>query len=239
MKQHIVLDGREIEYELEYKSVKNINLRMKPDGKIYVSANRRHSLSKIEAMIDSNSSMILHALDRFAAARESVPSPVKYITGEKIAVLGELLEIEVRKSSSNMVFSENGSLIIAVREPDDSGLKERLVDQWMKKFSSAVILDYCRTYYPKFERYCGIAPTVRFRKMKSRWGSCIPRERILTFNTRLAYTPRECIEYVVVHELAHFAYADHSRNFYSIVESVLPDWKQRRDMIRKYEFLLT
>ena len=64
--------------------------------------------------------------------------------------------------------------------------------------------------------------------MKSRWGSCNPGKGILTFNTQLMYAPPECIEYVVVHEFAHFLQPNHSALFYNEVAAVLPDWKDRR-----------
>jgi predicted metal-dependent hydrolase len=67
--------------------------------------------------------------------------------------------------------------------------------------------------------------------MVSRWGSCQPRENILCFNTALIEAPVECIEYVVAHEFTHFLEANHSKSFYNKLEKIIPDWKQRRNIL--------
>lgn len=73
---------------------------------------------------------------------------------------------------------------------------------------------------------------IRMRMMTSRWGSCNPRTGNLTFNYRLAAYPDECIEYVVIHELAHLVYADHSGEFWEFVSRFCPDYKRCRYLMR-------
>ena len=191
MQKTIILNGREINYELEYKKVKNINLRIRPDGTVHVSANRFHPKSRIDALLYSNADMICRALDKYAAAKESVSN---------VKVLSRATE---------------------------------------GKRCDAILMPLCRKYYPYFAKYCGPFPEIKYRRMKSRWGSCRPKENILTFNTRLAYVPERCAEYVVVHEFSHFVHANHSAAFYNTVAAFMPDWKAQRTEIRKYETLLT
>ena len=191
MEKTIILNGRRISYELEYKKVKNINLRIKPDGTVHVSANRLHSMFRIESLLYSNADTICRALDKYEKAKESVS------------------EIQVY-----------------------SRAKEG-------KLCADAVMPLCEKYYPHFSRYCGAMPEIKYRRMKSRWGSCRPKENILTFNTRLAYVPPKCVEYVVIHEFSHFVHPDHSKNFYSTVASFMPDWRKYRTEIRKYESLLT
>ncbi len=71
-----------------------------------------------------------------------------------------------------------------------------------------------------------------YRNMKSRWGSCQPSTGRICINTRLALYPPECLEYVVVHELAHLLVANHGPEFRQLMTKVMPDWKQRRDLLR-------
>ena len=191
MQKSIVLNGRQINYELEYKKVKNINLRIKPDGTVHVSANRLHSRFRIESLLYSNADTICRSLDKFEKAKESV---------------GGIQELSRTKEGSNC---------------------------------AAAVMPLCEKYYPYFKNYCRKMPEIKYRRMKSRWGSCRPKENILTFNTRLAYVPARCVEYVVVHEFSHFVHADHSKDFYNTVAAFLPDWKTLRTEIRKYESLLT
>lgn len=74
---------------------------------------------------------------------------------------------------------------------------------------------------------------VRFRRMRSRWGSCSSLGN-LSFNTLLSYLPDELVEYVVLHELAHMLEMNHSRRFWGILEYYIPDWRERREMLRYY-----
>ena len=191
MQKKIVLNGREVPYELERKQVKNINLRIRPDGSVHVSAAGSHTMKQIEALFVANEKMILRSLEKAELLRE-------------------------RASSIPQVSrSEEG------------------------KLCEAVVLPFCRRYYPSFKAYCRESmPEIRYRRMKSRWGSCAPKTGVLTFNTRLAYVPDECTEYVVVHEFCHFLYPNHSAGFYAAVAAFLPDWKDRREELRKYEGLM-
>ena len=69
--------------------------------------------------------------------------------------------------------------------------------------------------------------------MKSEWGSCIARKRKLLFNLELARVPKECIEYVVVHELTHLAVQNHGPAFKALMTQRLPQWKERRKQLRQ------
>ena len=91
----------------------------------------------------------------------------------------------------------------------------------------------CREVYPYYEKKGVKYPQIKFRKMKSRWGSCHPTKGILTFNTNLIYAPIECVEYVVLHEFTHFLQANHSPKFYEELEQVCPDYKECRRMLKE------
>lgn len=88
-------------------------------------------------------------------------------------------------------------------------------------------------YYPEFKQYGIKYPMLRYKDMKSRWGSCIPSKNIITLNKQLAAVPRECVEYVVVHEYCHFLEPNHSQRFYAHVERHMPDWRERRKKLNK------
>ena len=76
------------------------------------------------------------------------------------------------------------------------------------------------------------AGSLAYRNMRSRWGSCQPETGRICINTRLALYPPECLEYVVVHELAHLLEANHGPAFYAILDRALPTWKSARDKLR-------
>lgn len=179
MIKELNLKGKIIKYELQYKNVKNINFRIKPDCSIFVSANKKVSITAIEEFIVSKGEFILKALDKY----------------------------------------EN-RVVIPV-EP-----------QFSEKEVISIILDMCEKVYPYYEKRGIEYPQIKFRKMKSRWGSCHSTKGILTFNTELKYAPLKCIEYVVWHEFTHFLQPNHSAKFYAELEKVMPDWKGYRKRLK-------
>ena len=74
---------------------------------------------------------------------------------------------------------------------------------------------------------------LQIRRMTSRWGSCIPSKGKITLNSRLIEAPGEAVDYVVLHELAHMKYPHHQKSFYDFIARFMPDWKERRDMLKK------
>ncbi len=85
----------------------------------------------------------------------------------------------------------------------------------------------------KWECIMGVkAGKLAYRNMKSRWGSCQPSTGRICINVRLALFPPDCLEYVVVHELAHLIVADHGPQFYQIMDTYLPTWRDSRAKLR-------
>ena len=90
-----------------------------------------------------------------------------------------------------------------------------------------------RRFYPYFAHRVDRVPDLLVRDMTSRWGVCHPAKKRITLNLKLAAYPPEALEYVVVHEYAHFAVPGHGPDFWAEVARVLPDWKSRRALLRR------
>ena len=81
-------------------------------------------------------------------------------------------------------------------------------------------------------RFIELPTAIRIHPMKTRWGSCNFQKGTLNFNLYLIDQPRECIEYVVMHEFAHFLCPDHSPAFHALMTTLMPDWKERREKLK-------
>ncbi len=79
-------------------------------------------------------------------------------------------------------------------------------------------------------------PTLTIRHMKTRWGSCSRHGRIL-INLRLIQAPLELIDYVIVHEVCHLKEHNHSKRYYLLLDTAMPDWRERRERLNAYEFV--
>lgn len=88
-------------------------------------------------------------------------------------------------------------------------------------------------WYPVVQAYGAARPRVTIRRMKTRYGSCSVNSSRITLNDILMFAPRECAEYVVLHELAHFLHPNHGKAFYQFIERYMPDWKEREKVLHK------
>ena len=86
-------------------------------------------------------------------------------------------------------------------------------------YINSIIIKYSNAISRKVE-------SVKFRNMTSRWGSCNVKNATITLNTILFRKPIICLEYVLLHELVHLVYANHSRDFYNLLESLMPNWRE-------------
>lgn len=233
MIKEIVLNGRNIQYDLQRKAVKNVNLRIKANRQIFISANHSVSEKSIEEFLMSKSDYIIKVLEHYEELAKYVPKPKQYVDGESFRVLGRDRRLKVVQGKENSVESDEAYIILTAKNVDDLWLKKKLMNRWLIMICSDTIQALCEAVYPKFQKY-GIAfPEIRYRNMISRWGSCQPKRGVLTFNYALAEAPVSCIEYVVIHEFTHFLQPNHSRKFYQQLAMFMPDWEERKQILEK------
>lgn len=229
----IILNGREICYVLERKNVKNINLRIKADQSIYMSANIRVTDDVIEEFLRAKADYILRVLDHYADIAKYSPKPKQYIDGESFKILGHDRRLKVVHGKINTVESDESYITLTVKDTSNLELKKKTMDKWIKNYCQEILNDVCKNVYPKFQKYGVAVPELRFRNMVSRWGSCQPKRKILTFNISLIEAPLSCIEYVVTHEFTHFLQPNHSKKFYVLLSMFMPDWQERKKILEK------
>ncbi len=227
----ILLRGRTVTYELTRKSVKNINLRVRRDGSVAVSAPRSVSLASVEAFLREKQDWLLLALLRTAARSPAMPE--RLADGTAIQLFGVQKTLCFVPGPRNSAAVSGNALMVSLSRPDDPALRQRVLTAWLRDRCREAVLACCRAHYPRFAALGVAPPTVRFRSMKTRWGSCQPAKGVLTFNYALVHASPACIEYVVLHEFTHFLHPDHSAAFYACLSGYLPDWKQRREELNR------
>ena len=237
MIRSITLSGKNVQYNYQQKNVKNINLRIKSDQSIHVSANPCVPLDTIEEFLVSKSQYILDALQYYEELRRYSPQPKQYIDGETITVLGHDRRIRLLEGIRNTIESDMSYIYLTVKNKNDYDARKRTIEKWMHGFCKETINKVCENVYPKFKKYDIGFPEIRYRNMISRWGSCQPKRNILTFNYQLIEAPMFCIEYVVTHEFTHFLYPNHSKLFYQQLSMFMPDWKDRKEVLERSSLL--
>lgn len=229
----VIADGREINYHLERKTVKNLNLRIRKDGNVFVSANTAVPVEQIDKFVCSKASYVLNAIVKFEEMAQYRPQPKQYVSGETFYVQGRGLRLQLSQAPKDSITSDGIYIYLSVKDPNDSEKKRRIVNRFLDQQCKAVFDEIIDELYPMFRKYGVERPVLRIRDMETRWGSCLVKKGIVSLNKRLLEAPRYCIEYVVMHELCHFIHPNHSKQFYNFLAMLMPDWKERKQFLDK------
>lgn len=228
MLRTVEADGNAISYTLERKPVKNINLRIRADQCVYVSAPKDVAAKMVDAFVVEKSAYILRALKKFKDRYRESTLENNFVNGETVKFLGRNLRLKVKNASRSKVESDESYVTLYVKDVQDADLKKRVLETWLRKKCKDEITAICKKVYPQVKKYGVAFPEIQLREMVSRWGSCSPKKGFMTFNTALIAMPVSCIEYVVTHEFTHFLYPNHSKKFYQQLATFMPDWEERK-----------
>lgn len=242
MEKKILFGDVSVPYELQYKNVKRINLRVHRDGRVCVSANRFVPQKQIDDFLIQNAEFILETMDKFRRMREAgdgmtVGRNRQYGDGDILYLRGEPYRLRVMPGHRESVEAVGKVLLLMQKDVQDAERRKRMMDKFLTEQCRESIEALCHKVYPEFEKLGVKWPEIRIRSMVSRWGSCHPAKGVLTFARQLVEVPERCIEYVVVHEFAHFIHPDHSPRFHDFMTAMMPDWKERRSMLNSRSWI--
>lgn len=235
MSQHTIETSRGVlTYTLHRKQVKNINLRVRIEGTVSLSANPRVSLSTIEDFILRKADFIFDALENFQEkAPLDAPIPVSR-TGDSVLYLGGELVIAVVEGKAKIPWNREGTLFVVTENVQDSAKIQRQVDKFFQQRSQELFASLMVKYQSLLDPYGIPLATLKIRSMTSRWGTCHTGKGVVTLNSKLIHVPISCIDYVVLHEFCHFVHPNHSKAFYNLVSQFMPDWKTEKKQLEKY-----
>lgn len=156
---------------------------------------------------------------------------IAYLERESHHVWGKryLLSV-VEADESPSVELKHSRMILKTRPGTDEPKRQQIVEDWYRGQVKTATADLIAKWEPK------IGVTVAgfyVRRMKTRWGSCNSQARTIRLNTDLAKKPRECLEYIVVHEMIHILEPTHNERFQAFMNEFMPDWKHRRQVLNQ------
>lgn len=225
---HTEING--ISIEIIKKNIKNMHLYVQPpDGKVQVSAPNHLSDESIFMFIRTKIGWIKKQQEKFK--NQPRQTERQYVSGESFYVLGKqyYLQVEYSYKGNSLVLSGNKA-ILTVRKESTPKQREAFVREWYREILKAEI----KKYLPKWERktrlYCDSWQT---KYMTTRWGTCNTNTRKLWFNLQLAKKPIGCIEYVILHELAHLQVKNHGSDFIAILDRYMPNWREIKKMLNE------
>ncbi len=216
-------------YEVHRKKVKNINLRIKPNMEIYISAPMNLHSDYIENFIRSKEKWIKQVLQKIEEAKQN-QLPSQYLSGEKHKYLGKEYELEVKQGNSNRVSIKEGKIILTVISNifENSDEKKKVMEKWYFENAQKVFVNTIQKWLEILDESI---EKLSIKPMKSRWGSCNYVKRYINLNTELIKRTQFEIEYVVLHELTHLKYPNHGKGFYRYIENYMPNYKMAEKML--------
>lgn len=222
---------KSIEFDLVRKDVKNINLTVRPNGEIFVSANNSIAIKDIKRFVKSKGKWIVENLDYFKRNEPVKRIPREYMTGETFRYLGKQYKLKVFEGKEEGVRYFRGTIEMYVKDKTNYEHKKKMMDNWYGERIEVIFNESLDRMYKLVKRYNIKYPKLNSRKMTTRWGSCIIEENKIILNKDLIKAPKYCIDYVVLHELIHFKYSDHDFNFFNLLYILMPDWEKRKKIL--------
>jgi predicted metal-dependent hydrolase len=215
----------EISIEVTRKDIKNVHLSVHPpDGHVTLAAPCATRLEVARAYAISKLGWIRQQRQKLEdQARET---PRQFIERESHYLWGRrhLLNI-VTRDGKPAVTLDHKRITLSVRPGSDARKRAEVIHQWHKSLLHQAVPEIIRRWEPKLE----VKVTAYFlQRMKTKWGSCNPRAGHIRLNTELVKKPKDLLEYVIVHEMAHLLAPTHSEQFSAILDRHYPSWRDAR-----------
>lgn len=225
--QYSVIYGKEnISYKLIYTRRKTLQIAVYPDKTITVRAPVGTTLAEVEQRVLKRAAWIKKQIDYFEQFEPRTP-PRRYVGGETHLYLGRSYRLKICPCDIDQVKLIHGYFHVSIKDEITEARVKELLDRWYAEKAADRFEESFARCWPDFEKFGVKKPRLKIKMMKKRWGSLSPKG-VMTLNTDLIRAPRECIDYVVTHELCHLKHHNHGPNFYRQLDKVMPDWKKRK-----------
>ena len=209
------IDDKIYEVIIVKKRNKNTYIRVKEDMNIYVTTNYLATKSYIKRLLDSNYDYLKKMINQMCKKNEKQ---------ELFFYLGVSYDIIFISTISNVDIDYDNKIIYAK--------DERMLNKWYNKIIKDTFTKHYIDIFDKFEEV-KLIPKLRIRKMKTRWGVYNRVSHTVTLNSELIKYSSQALDYVIVHELSHVIFFDHSKNFWNLVSKYCSNYKSIKKELKE------
>jgi hypothetical protein len=222
-----VIYGQEaIAFHVIYVDRKTLEIAVHPDSSVVIKAPVGTVLADVQTKVLRRAGWIKRQLDYFRQFDPRTPER-RYVGGETHLYLGRQYRLKISKAAVESVKLSGGQFQVGVKENAAGDRARTLLQRWYADKAASRFQESFDRCWSLFEKHSLTRPRLQIRRMKKRWGS-LSKNGVLTLNTDLVRATRECIDYVITHELCHLQCHDHGPGFYRLLEKVMPDWEKRK-----------
>lgn len=238
---NIVLDGQLISCLIERNSrgcVYSWRLIVDPLGQLRVKVAKDTSEVMIKKFLFTQETWIKKQLKK----RQDFLSDTKVMSlsiGSYVCYLGQYYPLCLTddKPKSALIWQADKGFLVTKALAKNEEILANCLDRWYHKQAMHHFLSRVQ-YLAQQSCWIKDLPILRIRKMKSQWGNCRHHLKTITLNLHLIKLPEDLIDYVIVHKLCHLKEANHSAHFYQLIQSLMPDWRIKQNMIKNHVYHL-
>lgn len=220
----------DLSVDLVRKRIKNVHLSVyPPTGRVRIAAPEEMNLAAIHAFAATKLPWIRRQ-QRKQIAQKREPKR-EYLERESHYLWGKryLLKIE-EKDEVPSVEVKHRALSLSVRPGASTKKRSEVVEAWYRQ----QLMSEVPSLIAKWEKIIGVeVGEFQVRKMKTKWGSCLPAKAKIIVNLELAKKPKECLDYIVAHEIVHLLEPTHNDRFKSLMNLFVPQWKEHRKVLNR------
>ena len=209
---NISLGYYNVNVKIIYKNNKNIYFRFDENSDLVVTCPKNTLNDEVARLIRENESSLIKMYEKHVEALKK---------NNEFWLLGKKYDIILGTDVDKLTIKDNTIYIT-----DEHELEEFINSEINRVFTEEI--EDCKKCFNNLPAF-----SWKTRKMKTRWGVCNRKNNVITLNTELIRKPIECIDYVIIHEMAHFFVGNHSKRYWEIVKLACPDYKKRRAELRK------
>ena len=208
MEEAIQYGNKRIDFSVKYSDRKTLGITVTPELEVLVKAPTDTPVEKIKEKLLKKAPWIIKQQSFFLSFHPKTPKR-KYVTGETHLYLGRQYLLKIENSERDSVKLKGR--FIEVKTSEKSKVK-KLVKEWYNQHARSKFNEITQPLIERFKKYNVSPSSIVLREMPTRWGSCTPKGKII-LNPELIKAPHGCIEYVILHELCHLVYQDHTKKF--------------------------
>ncbi|MBN2861569.1 MAG: M48 family metallopeptidase [Bacteroidales bacterium] len=219
-------------YKIIFSRRRSISIILSPGKEITVRAPYRTSLKTIDRFVQEKAKWIEANLKKYSET-ENLNRGQRYLDGELHLFSGRKYVLKITESDRPFVRLHENILETGVTHVNDSGKIRSMLELWYLQKAREILPLKLKDTLAKFPHHAFSPSGLVVRRLKSRWGSCTSKRKI-TLNSELIKLDPALVEYVIIHELCHLKHHNHGKDFYNLLEELVPDYKSLRKELRKF-----
>jgi predicted metal-dependent hydrolase len=234
--QKVDYGTRTITFNLSYSNRKTLEIAVYPDQTVWVTAPMESDMDKIFNKVRKRGRWIVKQL-RYFNRFDPLDKHEEYISGETHRYLGKQYRLKVMQTKGDQPESvklKGGYFQIWSDNKGDKEHVKQQLDAWYRKKAEKKFDDRLDACLETVKKYDIERPLLQVYSMEKRWGSYTSKGKML-LNPELIKHPVYCIDYVIIHELCHTKHPNHDKEFYSLLNQVLPDWQRRKHKLERFK----